>query len=391
MDTPEKRRWYCPTPGWLVFGLLVVEGLLWLSERYRWVSWHKGYAVLIALAVVGMTMLVMLGWFIVSLIFRWRFQFSIRSLLVMVVAVALPCSQLAVEMKRAAEQREAVDGIGKFCEAVVYDHQLMQQGPPGPPWLRRALGDDFFARVAYARFEGTDAELVPVKSFTDLQELQLDDPRVTDGGLSYIEGLTHLQKLLLDYAQITDAGLRHLEQLTELRELSLDNTPIRGEGLKYLEGLIQLRSLGLFATKITDAGLEHIDPLIQLQSLDLCGTEITDAGLEHLKRLAQLKDLRLGSTKVTDAGLEHLEGLNQLQFVSLAATKVTGAGLEHLKGLPKLEVLDLSETKVTDAELLEHLRGFVQLKRLFLLLCTQVTDEGVEKLQQVLPNCEVVR
>ena len=42
---------------------------------------------LIAVAVVGGAMLVMLLWFIVSLVFRWRFQFSIRSLLVLTVAV----------------------------------------------------------------------------------------------------------------------------------------------------------------------------------------------------------------------------------------------------------------------------------------------------------------
>ena len=34
-DTPTRRRFY-PTPGWLILALLVMEGLLWLSERYRW-------------------------------------------------------------------------------------------------------------------------------------------------------------------------------------------------------------------------------------------------------------------------------------------------------------------------------------------------------------------
>jgi hypothetical protein len=44
MDAPEKRRWYFPTPAWLVLGLLVVEGLLWLSERYRWFGGRRGNA-----------------------------------------------------------------------------------------------------------------------------------------------------------------------------------------------------------------------------------------------------------------------------------------------------------------------------------------------------------
>ena len=99
---PQPRRFY-PTPAWLIFGLLVVEGLLWLSERFQWFGFnsHKGWTVLIAVAVVGLAFVVMLLWFIASLLFRWRFQFSIRSLLVLTLAVAVPCSWLASEIASA--------------------------------------------------------------------------------------------------------------------------------------------------------------------------------------------------------------------------------------------------------------------------------------------------
>ena len=56
-------------------------------------------------------MLVMLVWFAVALVFRWRFQFSIRSLLVMAVVVALPFSWLAAEMQAAKRQAEVADWI----------------------------------------------------------------------------------------------------------------------------------------------------------------------------------------------------------------------------------------------------------------------------------------
>ena len=92
-------------------GLLAVEGLLWLSERFQWFAFnsHKGWTVLIAAAVAGVTPLLALLWFIAALLFRWRFQFSIRSLLVLTVAVAIPCSWMAMEMKKAREQKAAVD------------------------------------------------------------------------------------------------------------------------------------------------------------------------------------------------------------------------------------------------------------------------------------------
>ena len=116
MDAPEKRRWYCPTPGWLVLGSLAVTGLLFLSERGRWCPFneHKGWTVLIAVAGVGTAGVLMLIWFVVALVFRWQLQFGIRSLLALTLAVALPCSWLAVEMKAAREQQSAAEAIKKL-------------------------------------------------------------------------------------------------------------------------------------------------------------------------------------------------------------------------------------------------------------------------------------
>ena len=91
-----------------------------LSDRFGWLGWHKGYAVLTGMAAVGVAMVLMLGWFGMAVAFRRRFQFSIKSLLVVVIVVALPCSWLAVEMKKARSQREAIKTIenvlGKGCQ-----------------------------------------------------------------------------------------------------------------------------------------------------------------------------------------------------------------------------------------------------------------------------------
>ena len=68
-------------------------------------------------------MVLMLLWLVLALCFHRRFQFSLRSLLVATVAVAIPFSWLAVEMKAAREQREAVEGIEKSGGIVGYDYQ----------------------------------------------------------------------------------------------------------------------------------------------------------------------------------------------------------------------------------------------------------------------------
>jgi len=43
---------------------------------YGWLPWHKGYAVLTAVAGVGVLLLAMLLWWVSALLFRWRFQFQ---------------------------------------------------------------------------------------------------------------------------------------------------------------------------------------------------------------------------------------------------------------------------------------------------------------------------
>ena len=78
-EAQPKLRWYRLTPDRLVLLLLVGECLLWLSDRLGWPTWHKGYAVLTMMAMVGSGILAMAVWFVVALVFRRRFQFSIRN------------------------------------------------------------------------------------------------------------------------------------------------------------------------------------------------------------------------------------------------------------------------------------------------------------------------
>ena len=188
-DTTQARaRWFHLTPGRFVLALLAVEVLLWLSDRFGWLAWHKGYAVLVAVAVVGVAAILTVYWIVIALNFGWRFQFGIRTLLVLVVAVALPCSWLAVEIRKTGEQRDLVRRIRKLQGQVSYDweHALEQFPPPGaqPPgaaWLRALLGDDFFASVEAIRNpEGTDASLAHLDICTRLRMLDLGASNVTD-------------------------------------------------------------------------------------------------------------------------------------------------------------------------------------------------------------------
>ena len=164
----STRRLFCPTPSWLIFGLLVVEGLLWLSERYRWFWFNdkKGWTVLIGVAVVGGAMLVMLLWFAVALAFRRRFQFSIRSLLILTLAVALPCGWLSAEINKARAQKEAVKAMEEQGFFVYYDYYVNERNPQlyyerESSLLFKLLGKDFVSEttLVVAASEVTDVGL----------------------------------------------------------------------------------------------------------------------------------------------------------------------------------------------------------------------------------------
>ena len=75
-------RWFRITPGLIIAASLVTEGSLYLAEWFRWLP--KGWPVLIAIAAISAVILLMLVWFAVALVFHWWFQFSLRSLLVLI-------------------------------------------------------------------------------------------------------------------------------------------------------------------------------------------------------------------------------------------------------------------------------------------------------------------
>ena len=254
-DAPQSRSFY-PTPSCLIVALLVVECLLWLSDRFQWPTWHKIYPVLIAVASVAVVFVVMLLWLVVAVRFHWRFQFSVRSLLIFTVAVAIPFSWLAVEMKAAREQKAVIKAIEKVGGFVAW-------GPPNAPgWLRDVFGNDFIGSVFSVNFNQAE---------------------ITDSDMEHVKVFTHVRSVMVRSAKVTDTGLRNLEGLSQLQHLVLQ-VNVTDKGLEHIKGLSQLQMLILSGPQITDKGLEHIKGLSQLQMLTLSGPQITDEGVKKLQQ-----------------------------------------------------------------------------------------------------------
>ncbi|MGO9109400.1 MAG: hypothetical protein ACLP9L_09215 [Thermoguttaceae bacterium] len=240
-----------------MIGLLVAECLLWLSEWFR--CFPKGYPVLTALATVCAGLLLLILWFAASVISQWnfhfstrtlrlfifgllaleallrlgprrlldvnsrsgqiaqvliglalfstlylfatarllrrRFQFTIRSLLIMVVVAAVPCSWLTVEVKEAKRQREAVAAINNVG-TIYYNWQLggissasVNRHGLGPEWLLNLLGVDFFVSVGHVYFyaDVPAAGLENLKRLNTLQYLDLSRTKVTDEDVKMLQ------------------------------------------------------------------------------------------------------------------------------------------------------------------------------------------------------------
>jgi predicted nucleic acid-binding protein len=141
--------------------------------------------------------------------------------------------------------------------------------------------------------------------------------------------------------RLTDLELAPLAaRATDLRELYLHSPGITDAGLAHLRDLVKLKTLYLGGSSVTDAGLVHLDGLLGLRTLNLARTAITDAGLAHLSGLTGLRTLVLWETRVTDTGLVHLRALPGLRELDVERTRVTAAGIEDLRrALPEVEVL----------------------------------------------------
>jgi len=117
---------------------------------------------------------------------RW-YQYSLRSLLVLTVLVAIGGSWFAWKKQQVERQRAAVRAIKELGGASLYDWELDditlgKQGagpPPGPVWLRSWIGDNFFAHVVVVLLYDTripNAGLERLRDLPQIKELNSTEP-----------------------------------------------------------------------------------------------------------------------------------------------------------------------------------------------------------------------
>jgi hypothetical protein len=141
------------------------------------------------------------------------------------VATALVAIVLSWQAQRLHQQRKAIAAIRQLGGQAAYDYQMRgETQPPGPMWLRRLTGDDFFASVAVVKVNPRSRIFQTVSPGANVA-IPLSTKRIhlTDEGLQSICSLEGLQHLDLSGTDVADQHLPHLETLKSLNTLYLDD------------------------------------------------------------------------------------------------------------------------------------------------------------------------
>lgn len=239
----------------------MVIGFLYLSEQRGWFEFNhrKGYTVVFAVAVSAIGLLLFSGCALASQFTKWKLQFSLATLMLMVPVLGIPSAWLAREMEQARQQREAIDAIEERDGQVHFDkhdHDSLISTCAMP-----LLGRTFFDDVKKVEWEiPSDDDLAYLKPLSNLKELNvwIDGTGLTDTGLECLEGMTQLHDLSLSDTHVTGAGLSHLKRLAQLKQLKVSYNGLTDGDAKYLMELKQLEELYLYGTKITEEGLTEL-------------------------------------------------------------------------------------------------------------------------------------
>jgi hypothetical protein len=291
-----------------------------------------------------------------------------------------------------------------------------QAQPPGPRWLRRIVGDEYFRNIVYVSYHGRldprsrpgldmstlgpgpDEEVLrKLASLGALKALAIDRSDMKARALAHVGRLHDLQVLAIsDCPNVTDESMAFLQDLQELKVVNMGRCRIGDRGAAYLAKLPKLERLQIHGGSITDACLASLRGIRALDSLVVENPAITDAGLAQIRGMSSLLVLNVHSPGITDAGLAHAASLKSLQVLGLDDAQITDEGLALLTDLKRLKIIDLSPTgpPLTDRALghLHRLSGLEVINIGNLKHpATQFSNDAILELVRALPKLNLLR
>ena len=203
-----------------------------------------------------------------------------------------------------------------------------------------------------------------------------DRPRVTGKSLGYFEGKETLEGLDLLDAVIDTSDLVHLTKLPRLGRLALP-CEIDEAAATHLAACPRLHRLTLGYREITGAEINQLANWKQLQYLTITHATLTGEALAAIGALPALKSLEIYASELSDDQLSHLRLPGTVSMLGLKQNNISGPGLEKLANhAQNLSFLGLEFNDLTNQSL-SALKGFANLKKLYLNNCPGITEEGI--------------
>jgi hypothetical protein len=290
---------------------------------------------------------------------RWC-QFSLRTLLVVMLVISSAVGLVGIRLQRARRQKEAVVAIRRLEGTVDYraDSMPVMVRNFAEPWL----GRDFFDSVVEAQVDlraadTTEGQLAAWNAIADLPQLSklevhypLRYPR-SRFNIGPIRRLSKLRHLKFRDAEIAGDDFLPLTGMPALETLDLSHNQIADGAWRHLAGIPRLDTLNASYSFVTDDGAAQLAQCRHLRHLVLTRANVTDRGAAELARIASLQTLVLDGTRISDAGCASLARLKNLQTLSICETTVSDRGLASLAASGSLKTLQAERTNVTDSGL----------------------------------------
>ncbi len=131
----------------------------------------------------------------------------------------------------------------------------------------------------------TDKGLSKLSSMKNLEAIYVSESGAGDGLLEMAKFLPKLGMLQSGGTQIGDnAMVRFCDSCSPVEQLVLDNTKITDAGLKSIFKLKNLKSVAFNGDRLTDRSAKYLSEVKSLQGLGLQNTQFTRKGVSQIKR-----------------------------------------------------------------------------------------------------------
>ena len=247
------------------------------------------------------------------------------------------------------------------------------------PALRRLKG------IALVETAVTDAGLSAIQDSSDLTDLVLFGPKISDVAMEHIVTLLKIQRLDLSFTQISDRGLAKLSSQLDLIRLTLTATRVTAAGIAELSKFRNLNHFGVGGIGVDV--FEELGKLPKLESLDLDVTQVTSHSMDALSKAPKLWKIIFGAANhatISRSRIEPLARLPHLEELHLTAIALESTAWQQVAMLERLTRLHCDDVTLGD----DDLQQLVPLKSLKSLHCiqTKLTPAGLAKFKAARPD-----